>query len=329
MARFFKFLFLAALIAVIWLGFSLYRPYGPESEKFVQLHSGRSVKHIAEDLQKAGIIRSSSAFLFWHYTRGNRSLKAGEYAFDHPATALEVYDRLARGDVYFHEVVIPEGFNMFEVARAIEAAGLGDSSLFLKVARENTVLIADIAPHAPSLEGYLFPDTYRFMRTQSMTEIVAAMVKRFRQEARAIGLTEEIPKVVILASIVEKETAVAQERPLVAGVFINRLDQNMLLGTDPSVIYAALLAGRYNGVIHQSDLHYESPYNTYMHAGLPPGPIANPGRASLLAALHPADTGYLYFVSDNHGRHRFASTMEEHNQNVQAYRHAVNEARPE
>ncbi len=329
MGRFFKFVFLMALCGAIGLGFALYQPYAPARETFVQLHPGRSVKHIAEDLKKAGVIRSSSAFLFWHYARGHRSLKAGEYQFDHAATALEVYDRLARGDVYFREVVIPEGFNMYDIARAIQAAGLGDSALFVKVARENTALIADFAPSAPSLEGYLFPDTYRFMRTENMTEIVAAMVKRFRQEARAINLTDEIPRVVTLASIVEKETAVAEERSMVAGVFINRLDQNMLLGTDPSVIYAALLAGRYTGVIHQSDLHFDSPYNTYVHSGLPPGPIANPGRAALLAARHPATTEFLYFVSDNQGHHRFARTAQEHIQNVQAYRQAVKEAHPE
>jgi peptidoglycan lytic transglycosylase G len=249
-------------------------------------------------------------------------LKAGEYRFDHQANVLEVYDRIARGDIVHHTVVVPEGFNIFDVAAAVETAGLGSRDDFLEAAHE-TALIADLDPQAPSLEGYLFPDTYEFTRTQSMHDIVATMVHRFRKQAGAIGLNSDFHRIVTMASVIEKETAVPAERPLVASVFYNRMERRIPLATDPSVIYAALLAGRYNGVIHVSDLQYDSPYNTYKHTGLPPGPIANPGTAALQAAMHPAETDYLYFVSDNQGHHRFARTIQEHNRNVEAYRHAV------
>ncbi len=152
--------------------------------------------------------------------------------------------------------------------------------------------------------------------------MLTVMTRHFRQEAKSIGLNSDFHKVVTMASIVEKETGAPEERPLVAGVYYNRLGNGMLLGADPTVVYAALLANRYNGVIHQSDLDSTSPYNTYRVAGLPPGPIANPGRASLAAALHPQQTDYLYFVSDGNGHHRFARTGAEHDKNVALYRHA-------
>ena len=204
----------------------------------------------------------------------------------------------------------------------MEEAGLGTQEEFLKAARDAS-LVRDLDPQAPSLEGYLFPDTYHFTRTQSQHDMAAAMVRRFRQASREMGLTQNIHNVVTMASIVEKETGAPEERPEVASVFYNRLQRHMVLATDPSVIYAALLNHRYSGVIHQSDLHFDSPYNTYRVAGLPPGPISNPGRASLAAAMHPAQTSYLYFVSDNQGHHRFAQTDAEHAVNVQAYRRAV------
>jgi len=215
---------------------------------------------------------------------------------------------------------VPEGFNMFDIAQALETAHICRAQDFLHAARTETSLIRDLDPQAPSLEGYLFPDTYRLGRTQNAREIALEMVRRFRKEAAAINLTSDIHRVVTLASIVEKETAVKSERPLVAGVFENRMAKRIGLATDPSVIYAALLAGRYNGVIHQSDLAFNSPYNTYKYVGLPPGPIANPGRESLLAAMHPQPTEFLYFVANNQGGHNFARTLDEHNRNVQRYR---------
>lgn len=323
----FRFLLKAILVATILIGgflaYGLLLPAGPHSQQLVQLKPGSSARRIAADLHRAGIIRSEYAFLLWHYLSGHQSLKAGEYSFDHPARAAEVHDRIARGDIYFHTLVIPEGFNIFDIATAVEAAGLSRRDDFLQVVREQAPLVHDLDPKAPSLEGYLFPDTYHFTRTQSPHDIAAAMVHRFRQASHEIGLAQDIHEMVTMASIVEKETAASAERPLVASVFYNRLARNMALDTDPSVIYAALLSNRFRGTIYQSDLKYNSPYNTYKFAGLPPGPICNPGKASLAAAMHPASSDYFYFVSDNQGHHRFAQTMQQHISNVSAYRRSL------
>ncbi len=314
-----KVFLLLVLGAGVWLAYGLLLPTGPTQEKFVMLRPGASARAIATKLRNEGIIRSHSAFLLLHLVK-LKSLKAGEYRFDHPANALEVYERIARGDVYVHTVVVPEGYNIFDIANTIELAGLGAKKDFLKIAQDPG-MVRDLDPEAPSLEGFLFPDTYEFTRTQSLRDIALVMTRRFRQEAKAMGLTADIHRVVTLASIVEKETAVADERPLVAGVYSNRIQRHMGLDADPSVVYASLLAGRYSGVIRVSDLQYDSPYNTYKYAGLPPGPIANPGRTALLAAMHPAATDYLYFVrGDEQGHHRFAKTLEEHSRNVAAYR---------
>jgi UPF0755 protein len=311
------------LVAGVLLVYGLLLPAGPTQQKLVQLKPGSSARRIAADLANAGIIRSQYAFLAWHYVHGRKPLKAGEYAFDHRATAREVYDRIVHGDIYFHTLVVPEGYNIFDIAEAVEEAQLGKRDDFLKIVHTDTALVKDLDPQAPSLEGYLFPDTYHFTRTQSLHDMAAAMVRRFRQEAKELGLSQNIHFVVTMASIVEKETGAPEERPEVASVFYNRLEKHMVLATDPSVIYAALLNNRYNGVIHQSDLHFDSPYNTYRSAGLPPGPISNPGKASLQAAMHPAHTDYLFFVSDNQGHHRFARTDSEHAANVKAYRRAL------
>jgi UPF0755 protein len=212
---------------------------------------------------------------------------------------------------------------MFDIAKAMEEAGLGSASDFLRVAETETQLISDMAPDAKSLEGYLFPNTYQFTRTQSLEEMAAEMVHQFRQVAQQIGLASNIPSVVTMASIVEKETAAPEERPRVAGVYYNRLTQNMALDADPSVIYAELLMGTYQGSLHHADLAVNSPYNTYRFPGLPPGPIGNPGRSALEAALHPDKTDFLYFVSDGNLHHRFAQSLEEHNRNVAAYRRSL------
>jgi len=330
---------LAVLTCGGWLAWALTQPVTPVGQTFVLLHPGYSTRRIATELQSAGVIRSADAFVLWHYLRHKRSLKAGEYLFEKTATALDVHRRLVHGDVYFHTVVIPEGYNIFDIAQAIQNAGLGSSEEFLKVATSDTVLIADLAPDAKSLEGYLFPNTYEFTRMQTMQEMAAAMVKQFRQVAHEIGLTtdvkmtdvkstdapgNDVQQTVILASIIEKETAAAEERPLVASVYYNRMAKHGELQADPSVIYAELLQGSYSGALHHADMQFNSDYNTYTHPGLPPGPIGNPGKSSLEAAMHPADTDYLYFVSNGNGHHRFAHSLEEHNKNVAAYRKAMN-----
>lgn len=316
---------LLVLALVGWFVWAALLPVTPAETRFVLLRPGWTTRHITQELQRDGVIRSSTAFLLVHYAQGQGSLRAGEYKFDAPANALEVRRRLMRGDVYARTVVVPEGYNMFDIAAVVEQAGLGTAADFLAAAQSDSFLLKGLDPVATSLEGYLFPDTYQFTRIDGAHEIVAAMVHRFRQEAQKIGLAGEsdVHRIVTMASIVEKETAVPDERPLVASVYYNRLAKNMLLGADPTVVYAARLAGRYRGTIYQSDLQYDSPYNTYKYPGLPPGPIANPGIASLLAAMHPADSGYLYFVSDNNGHHRFSLTLEEHARNVASYRKAV------
>ena len=320
------------LLAVLgvggWLAWALMTPVTPEGQKFVMLRPGYSTRRIAAELQAAGVIRSRLGFVLWHRIHRKQSLKAGEYLFDQTARILDVHDRLVRGDIYVHTVVIPEGFTIFDIAQAVQDAGLGSSQEFLAVAQSHVELISDLAPEAKSLEGYLFPNTYEFTRTQSMKEIAAAMVKQFRQVAEQIGLTTsgqgtDVQKTVTMASIIEKETAVPEERSVVASVYYNRLTRNIALQADPSVIYAELLNGNYAGALHHSDMRFQSAYNTYTHPGLPPGPIGNPGRSSLEAALHPAKTDYFYFVSDGNGHHRFSRSLEEHNQNVTKLRQAV------
>ncbi len=322
--------FLILILVVVlatggWFAWAALVPVNPGSTKFVLLHQGWGARHIAETLQHEGVIRSADAFLLVHYAMGKGSLKAGEYKFDAPATALEVRDRILRGDVYARYVVVPEGYNLYEIAAVVEQAGLGAATDFIAVANHDVALVHDIDPRAQSLEGYLFPDTYQFTRIDTPHDIAAAMVHRFRQTAQKIGLLgrPDIHRIVTMASIVEKETAVPDERHVVASVYYNRLDRNMLLGADPTVIYAALLSGRYRGTIYQSDLQFDSPYNTYKFPGLPPGPIANPGAGSLEAAMQPAASDFLYFVSDNNGHHRFSRTAAEHDRNVAAYRKAV------
>jgi len=301
------------------------------------LRPGYSTHRIAAELRSAGIIRSQRAFVLWHYLHRGRSLKAGEYRFEKSRSIIDVQNRLARGDVYFRTVVVPEGYTVFDIARAVEAAGLGPAGDFLKAAQSDTALIADLDPDAHSLEGYLFPDTYQFSRMMNMQEMAAAMTKQFRQVANQIGLIDakhaealaitriplSVQTTVIMASIIEKETAVADERPLVSSVYYNRLQKNIALDADPSIIYAELLAGTYTGALHHDDMRFDSPYNTYVHPGLPPGPIANPGKSALEAAMHPAQSDYYYFVADAAGHHRFARTIEEHNKNVDAYRRAM------
>jgi UPF0755 protein len=321
--KLFLFTFLLLLAVAGWLAYGLLVPLSPGGQKFVMLRSGYSTRRIARELKSAGVIRSRDAFVLWHSFHRHPSLKAGEYLFERDANILNVHNRLARGDVYVHTVVIPEGFNMFDIANAIQNAGLGPSESFLKVANTDTALISDFAPQATSLEGYLFPNTYEFTRTQSMHDMAAEMVKEFRLRAAELGMAGDVQRTVTLASIVEKETAVPDERPEVASVYANRLAAHIPLQADPSVIYAELLGGTYGGALHHNDMQFDSAYNTYRHSGLPPGPIANPGKSSLAAALHPAETQYFYFVSDGNGHHRFANSLEEHNRNVAALRRAV------
>lgn len=326
---FFTLVLLAVLAAGGWLAWALLRPVTPDGQKVILLRPGFSTWRIAHELQSVGVIRSADAFVLWQYLHRGHSLKAGEYLFEKTADARQIHDRLVRGDVYYREVVIPEGYTVFDIARAVQETGLGPSQDFMNAASSDTALIADLAPDAKSLEGYLFPATYEFTRTQSADDMVAAMVKEFRRVAREIGLTpvsaqeNDVSRIVTMASIIEKETAVPDERPIVASVYYNRMAKKIALQADPSVIYAELLQGSYQGALHHADMTDDSPYNTYKYPGLPPGPIGNPGKSSLEAAMHPAQTDYFYFVADGNGHHRFARDLEEHNRNVAAYRRAM------
>ena len=328
--------FFAALLLLILLlcgaaAALVFLPAKPVQETFVELPPGTSAQTMATALEQKGVIRSRYAFLLLRAWKHGR-LKAGEYRFADAASAAEVYRRIAQGDVYTRALTIPEGYNLFDIARAVEANKIGSGADFLVAAKQNTQLIAPWAPHATSLEGYLYPDTYLFSHTATPVQMLQTMVKRFNVQAAKLGLqparaaaacTGECPPpvdVVTLASLVEKEVHFDNERTMAAGVFLNRLKQGMPLQTDPTVIYAAMLAGRWRGTIYRSDLQFDSPYNTYVHKGMPPGPICSPGAAALRAAMHPQATDNLYFVADRTGHTQFSQTLAEHSQKVQSYR---------
>jgi UPF0755 protein len=327
-AKFLLLVFLLALGAAGVGAFVALAPYGPTKETFVEVTPGSSTTRIGQVLQNAGIVRSRYAFEAVRLWKPG-TLRAGEYRFDHPAPPAEVYQRIARGDVFTKAVTFPEGSNLFDVAARLEQSGFGDRQAFLAIAATQTSLIADLDPSAKSLEGYLFPDTYNLDPRATPAQICIIMVRRFRTVAAQIGLKTDLHRIVTLASLIERETAVADERPLVASVFSNRLARDMPLMTDPAVIYGLQLAGRWRGTIYQSDLIRDTAYNTYLHKGLPPGPIANPGTLALRAAMAPAQSEYLYFVAagaNPQGHSLFARTLEEQNQNVAGYRNAVKKA---
>jgi UPF0755 protein len=279
---------------------------------------------IAAALKRAGVIRYSWAFLLERVLRPSAKLQAGEYRFAEAASAGEVFGRIARGDIYYFEFTVPEGSNMFDIARSLEEKGVMTSAEFLEAAFDPAP-IQDLAPQAQSLEGFLFPSTYRLSHGTSAAQLAKMMTDQFRKEWARLSVAESgAQKIATLASLIEKETGVAEERPLVASVFTNRLAKGMRLECDPTTIYAALLDNRYRGKIHRSDLASANPYNTYQNAGLPPGPIANPGAAAIRAALAPAQTKFLYFVAKpSGGSHQFSETLAEHQKAVQAYRHAA------
>jgi UPF0755 protein len=321
-------IFVFGLLAAGGVGWLFFVPFGPQTETFVELPPGSSATQIGRQLEAAGVVRSQYGFDLLRLWKHGR-LRAGEYRFDHPATAVEVYGRIARGDVYTKTLVIPEGSNIFDIAARVEEQGFGTRKAFEDAAVKRVGLVADLDPGARSLEGYLFPDTYRFARKTTPEQICAVMVRRFRTVANQLELNGNMHRVVTIASLVERETAVDRERPMVASVFMNRLAKNIPLMTDPSVIYGLELEGKWSGVLHKSDMTHNTAYNTYLHGGLPPGPVANPGVRSLRAAMRPAETDYLYFVAagaDAQGRSQFSSTLDEHDRQVAAYRKAVKKA---
>ncbi len=321
--RLFLLFFLLLAAGAAYVLYSLNSAYaGFEKETFIDIPSGTSTRGIARMLRENGVIRSEWPFLAARTIQPGSKLQAGEYRFAAPASPLDVFHRLARGDIFYYELRVPEGSNQFDIAAELEQLGLMKSREFLKAAG-NPGMIHNLAPEAPSLEGYLFPATYRLTRHTSAQQICKEMTDRFRRAWKDLGQEKaNVHRTVTLASLVEKETAASADRPTVASVYQNRLARNMPLDCDPTTIYAALLENRYRGTIHRSDLQSTSLYNTYRHAGLPPGPIANPGVASLKAALEPANTDYLFFVAkpDGSGGHNFSTSLAQHNAAVRAYR---------
>jgi UPF0755 protein len=323
-------LLLAGGAAAGYLWYSMEKPYGgyPAGGVFVDIPHGASRRSAARLLEKNGIIRNATAFEIYARRHPKRTLQAGEYFFDHAVTGKDVFWTIANGNVYERPFTVREGETMFDIARELEADKFMPADDFLTAAK-NPERIHDLAPQAKTLEGFLFPATYLLPRHPVASDLVAQMTQKFREQWSAIdpgknepagqGLRVPLVSIVTLASLVERETPKPEERLLVAGVFENRLKKGMPLQCDPTVIYALEQDGRYNGTLTGKDLHVESPYNTYMHDGLPPGPIGNPGLVSLRAALAPADTPYLYFVANTQGGHFFSSTLAEHNQNVNRY----------
>lgn len=298
-----------------------YRAYAG-SEQFVEVDPGMSTAAIGDRLITHGVVqdRWTWRIALWRSGQATR-LKAGEYRFDRPLTAAQVVDKLARGEVHLRAITFPEGLTIRQMARIYETQGFGPAASFITAASD-PASIAALDPAARDLEGYLFPDTYRLSRRMSAADLVRQMTGRFlaswtpdlNERAAALGLT--VRQAVTLASLIEKETARADERTTVSAVYHNRLRIRMGLQCDPTVIYALERAGRYTGNLTRADLSFDSPYNTYRYAGLPPGPIAAPGRASLEAAVRPETVDYLFFVSRNDGSHAFSSSLAEHNRNV-------------
>ena len=323
-SRRFGLVVLAVILAAGYAAVRLGRPYqGFQGQTFVEFPRGTGAAAMGDMLAHAGVVASRWDFLLARLVEPRRVLQAGDYRFTRPASPLEVIDRIARGDTFHYTLVVPEGKNMFDIAAAAAGFGLFTASEFLTAARD-PALIRDLDPQAPSLEGYFFPDTYYLGRHATPQVLCRMMTARFREVWSRLGANADPHRTVTLASLVEKEGRLPEDRPLIAAVFENRLGLGMKLDCDPTAIYAALLDHRYRGTIHRSDLESANPYNTYRSAGLPPGPIANPGVASLEAVLHPARSAALYFVlrPDGSGHHEFSTTMAAQAQAVERYRRA-------
>jgi len=323
---------LAALVFCVVAVFTLVRQGGTpykgysESSTVVEIEPGRPARAVAEELSRAGVIRSALLFRLLVRIRGaDGRIHAGEYEFSGSMTPPQVLDKLIRGDVVRHRLTIPEGLRIDEVADIVQASGFGTREAFIRAAGDAGAM-KDLDPDAPDLEGYLFPDTYFFARGVPAERIVSEMVARFRREltpertARMKEIGMSLRRTITLASLIEEEARVDDERARISSVFHNRLERRMPLQCDPTIVYALVREGRYRGDIYRSDLADDSPYNTYVHQGLPPGPICSPGALSIDAALHPADTGDLYFVLSAPGRHEFSRTLQDHERAVKRYR---------
>jgi UPF0755 protein len=320
-----------------WLRSNVFEPVEHNAaDQIITIEPGLGPQAIIARLGEAGIVRNPTALkLYLRATGRSGNLKAGDYKFNSPISPLQAIEKIRRGEVHLERVTVPEGFNRFDIARVLaEKTGKATEAEFLRLMEDQSP-IRNISPEARNLEGYLFPDTYNYTSKTTAEELIQAMVSRFEEvftpewATRASRLGMTVHQVVTLASIVEEEARVPDERPLIASVFSNRLKLGMALGSDPTFIYAAILAADYDGNPNQPrHRRRDSRYNTYIYAGLPPGPIASPGRASLEAALYPADTDYLYFVvSGTSGRHKFSRSSTEHDLAVEEYRRQQREMR--
>lgn len=317
------FTLMALIIGAIHLYVSFYTPASRVgANKVVFIPKGASFRLVASNLEKAGVIRNADNFIFMaNFLGAYKKVKAGEYELNSSMTPMEVLDYLIKGRVKKHFVTIPEGYNIKDIALLLNQAGLADDAKFIQKATDMK-FVAALGIEGVTLEGYLFPDTYEFTKGMGEEEMIQKMVEEFKAvyynnfdfQARNRGL--DMKKVLTLASIIEKETGAPEERRLISAVFHNRLKKGIKLQSDPTVIYD--IKG-FDGNLTKSHLLNKSPYNTYAYHGLPPGPIANPGKASINAAINPAENDYLYFVSKNDGTHYFSRDLKEHNKAVSQY----------
>ena len=319
-------LIVVLLAAAVWFNYEFRKQHSPAEEKIIfTVEKGANVRTVARDLVGEGLMAKSWPFVLgYRFFYSEETIKAGEYAFSPPFSAKDILTKILEGEVNLYPVTIIEGLTRREIAAHLNAAVFLENEDFLE-ASSNREMIADLDPLAENLEGYLFPETYHFPQNTPSDVIVREMVAHFKKvftpewkrQASKLGLS--IRETVILASLIEKETSVNEEKPVVSGVFHNRLRIGMKLDCDPTIIYGLKEEGRFDGNLRKRDLSWDSPYNTYVHSGLPPGPIANPGKDSIQAALYPAEVDFLYFVSKNDGSHQFSATYSEHLKAVNFY----------
>lgn len=323
-------LVIAGLLSGLWFHLQMTTPYlgEPGGEVYVEVPRGSGTRAVARLLADRGVLRSRLPFLLYLRVTGSEGrIQAGEYRFDQPATPREIARRLTTGDVYFRSITVPEGLTAEETVGLLAENGFGTLPE-LRRALQRIEWVHDLAPEARNLEGYLYPETYRFDRGADAEAVIRKMTEQFRSAvSRTLGehpLPEgwDIPRIVTLASLIEKEVQTREEGPMVASVLVNRLERGMTLGCDATIIYAMKLAGTWEGRLGKADLRMDSPYNSYLHRGLPPGPICNPGASSLVAALRPAATDYLYYVSRNDGTHQFSRDYAAHREAVYRYQQA-------
>jgi UPF0755 protein len=324
-------LFLIILVSgsAFYIWYQVQKPFrGYAGEIVVEISPGLSTREIVDRLVEEGVLSgryTALAYLYFSDYRGR--LQAGEFLFDEALAPISVFEKLARGEVRLYTFTVPEGFRVDQIADRWEQVGFGDSEGFLRATEAALPAVREINPQAVSIEGYLFPETYSFPAGVTADEAVAAMVRgledalgRLASELEPERWPLDLNGMLILASLIESEAAVADERALVSSVFLNRLERGMRLECDPTVIYALIQDGQYRGRLLRQDLSYDSPYNTYVYGDLPPGPITNPGYLSMLAAVQPSETEYLFFVRTDGGRHTFSRSLAEHNRAVAAYR---------